>query len=89
MNWTNILKIKKPVPNKRVRDVVDEFMEGVDGKVTVREVNQHVLKKLGVMGMSQKPTALRNYLYGWHSEKIESFDPNTMRADDYYFDLGE
>ena len=89
MEWTNILKRKKPVPPKNVRDVIDEFMSSVDGKTSVRDVNQHVLKKLGVLGMSQKPRAIRNYLFGWHSDKIDSFDPNTMRSEDYYYDLGE
>ncbi len=89
MEWTNILKRKKPVPPKNVRDVIDEFMSSVEGKTSVREVNQYVLKKLGVVGMSVPPRAFRTYLYGWHSDKIDSFDPNTMRVEDYYYDLGE
>ena len=89
MSWENTLKAKKKIPNKRIRDFIDKIMETVEDKITVREVTQHLLKKLGVMGMQEKPTSIRNYLFGWHSEKSEEFDSNIMRVEDYYQDLEE
>ena len=85
MSWENIIKRKKPVPNASARKKIDEFMATVEGKVTVRDVLKHLMKKMGVM--MPNPKTVRVYLFGWHSEKVEDFDPNTMRVDDYYYDL--
>jgi len=89
MKWENILKRRKKIPNKRTRDTVDAYMETVEGKTTIRDVTQHLMKKLGVFGMQDKPKNLKNYLFGWYSEKMEEFDPNIMQVADYYYDLGE
>ena len=84
-----ISKAKKKIPNKRIRDAIDEFVNAQDRKVTVREVQQEIIKKLGVMGMTEKPGSVKNYLFGWHTDKAEQFDPNIHRKDDFYYDLGD
>tara|TARA_R110002012_G_scaffold184446_4_gene350975 strand:- start:18318 stop:18590 length:273 start_codon:yes stop_codon:yes gene_type:complete len=90
MTWENIIKRRKPVPKKNIRRLIDKYVEEADGKVSVRDVNQHLMKKLGIMYTdTTKVNHLRNYLYGWHSEKTDSFDPNVMEVSDYYYDLGE
>tara|TARA_R110002012_G_scaffold183332_6_gene349747 strand:- start:21447 stop:21716 length:270 start_codon:yes stop_codon:yes gene_type:complete len=89
MSWKDIIKARKPVPPKFIRDEIDKFMSTVEGKVRFKEVNQHLMKKMGMRAMSVKPNAVRTYLYGWHSDKAEEFDPNVMRVDDYYYDLEE
>lgn len=73
------------MPNASARKKIDEFMATVDGKVTVRDVARHLMKTMGVMMPATK--TIRVYLFGWHSEKIENFDPNTMKVEDYYYDL--
>ena len=89
MTWEDIIKRRKPVPPKFVRDEIDKFMSTVEGKVRFKEVQHHLMKKLGMRAMNVKPTYTRTYLYGWHSDKVEEFDPNIMRVDDYYYDLGD
>ena len=32
---------------------------------------------------------VKNYLFGWYSEKTEEFDPNIIQVSDYYYDLEE
>ena len=89
MSWEDILKNRKQVPDKKMRDAIDKFVNSKEGKTSIKEVNQHLLKKFGVMAMKSPPRTIRTYLFGWHSDKTEEFDPNTMRADDYYYDLEE
>ena len=47
------------------------------------------MKKLGVVGMASKPATIKNYLFGWHTEKAEEFDPNIERKDDYFYEIKE
>ena len=87
--WKKILKARKAIPNKKIRNEIDKFVNSSDKKFTVREVNQHLLKKLGVAGMASRPASIKTYLFGWHTEKAEEFDSNKERKEDYFYDLGE
>lgn len=89
MSWKDIIKARKAIPNKKIRDEIDRFLNSVDKKVTVREVNQHLIKKLGVVGMAARPASIKTYLFGWHTEKAEDFDPNVDRKDDYFYEIKE
>tara|TARA_B100001287_G_C22660204_1_gene519944 strand:- start:484 stop:1005 length:522 start_codon:yes stop_codon:yes gene_type:complete len=80
-------KAKKKIPRKAIRDEIDKYVNSQDGKVTVREVQQALIRKLGVMGLTEKPASVKNYLFGWHTEKAEAFDPNIHRKDDFYYEL--
>ena len=80
---------KKGNCNKKIRDEIDRFLNSVDKKVTVKEVNQHLIKKLGVVGMATKPASIKNYLFGWHTEKAEDFNANVERKDDYFYEIKE
>lgn len=89
MSWKDIIKARKKIPNKKIRDEIDRFLNSVDKKVTVREVNQHLIKKLGVGGMAARPASIKTYLFGWHTEKAEDFDSNVDRKDDYFYEIKE
>lgn len=89
MKWANILKRRKPVPPKFIRDEIDKFMSTVEGKVRFKEVQQHLMKRMGMRAMAVRPAMIKTYLYGWHSDKVEEYDPNVMRVDDYHYDLGD
>ncbi len=84
-----ISKARKRIPIKRIRDAIDNFVNSQDDKITVRQVQQAIIKKFGVMGMTQKPGSVKNYLFGWHTEKSEEFDPNIHRKEDFYYELGD
>ena len=89
MSWKDIIKARKEIPNKKIRKEIDNFVNNSEDKVTVREVNQHLLKKLGIVGMAAKPKSIKTYLFGWHTEKAKEFDSNKERKSDYYYDLEE
>lgn len=44
MSWKDIIKARRVIPNKKIRKEIDNFVNNSEDKVTVREVNQHLLK---------------------------------------------
>jgi len=81
--WFDILKSgKKYVPNARTRKEVDKYMEKVEGKTTVRDVRNGIIKKLGVFADTDKDKLL-NYLMGWHHEKMEDYNEDIKHYTEY------
>jgi len=71
--WSSILRKRDYVPNARTRKVIDAHMETVEGKTTVRDVKDILMKKLGVFA-DVDGSKLLNYLMGWYHEKMEHYN---------------
>ena len=80
--WFEILKAKQFVPNPRNRKAIDKYMETVEGKVTVKDVKDAMLKKLGIFADTDKNKYL-NYLMGWHHEKMEDYNEDMKHYTEY------
>ena len=61
------------MPNARTRKAIDAHMETVEGKTTVKDVKDNVMKKLGIFADVGKNKFL-NYLMGWYHEKMEHYN---------------
>tara|TARA_R100000951_G_C2635475_1_gene179151 strand:- start:1490 stop:1756 length:267 start_codon:yes stop_codon:yes gene_type:complete len=71
--WSSILKKREYVPNARTRKAIDAHMETVEGKTTVRDVKDSVIKKLGIFA-DVGGNKFLNYLMGWYHEKMEHYN---------------
>lgn len=85
--WFEILKAKQFVPNPRNRKAIDKYMETVEGKVTVKDVKNAMLKKLGIFADTDK-NKYRNYLMGWHYEKMEDYNEDMKHYTEYRVGTG-
>jgi len=85
--WFSILKAKSVVPNARTRKEIDKYMETVDGKITVRDVKDAMIKKLGIFADTAGNKFL-NYLMGWHHEKMEDYNEDIKHYMDYRVGTG-
>ena len=85
--WFEILKAKQFVPNPRNRKAIDKYMETVEGKVTVKDVKDAMLKKLGIFADTDKNKYL-NYLMGWHHEKMEDYNEDMKHYTEYRYGTG-
>tara|TARA_Y100000004_G_scaffold172257_1_gene208927 strand:+ start:152 stop:418 length:267 start_codon:yes stop_codon:yes gene_type:complete len=80
--WFSILKAKALTPNARTRKAIDAYMETVEGKITVADVKDAMMKKLGIFADVDR-SKLLNYLMGWHHEKMEHYDESQKHYTEY------
>lgn len=80
--WFNILKSKTLIPNARTRKAIDTYMETVEGQITVADVKDAMMKKLGIFADVDK-NKLLNYLMGWHHEKMVHYNENDKHYMEY------
>ena len=60
MSWKDIIKARRVIPNKKIRKEIDNFVNNSEDKVTVREVNQHLLKKLGIVAYTYETKIIQS-----------------------------
>ena len=85
--WFSILKAKAAVPNARTRKEIDKYMETVEGKVSVRDVKDAIIKKLGIFA-DTKGNKILNYTMGWHHEKMEDYNEDIKHYSLYRLGTG-
>jgi hypothetical protein len=67
MTWKSI--VKRDTLSEKQKKVIDDFVSSKD-KVTVREVAQNIMIKLGFQGQAGR-AGIESYLKENHAEKLE------------------